>query len=83
MPTSNLCHQIPPGQIWAGRILSAVVILFLIFDGAIKLVPIAAVKRRTRNPPAGPSRGFRAPRSLSSARPQAGPVGGPGMTKVE
>jgi hypothetical protein len=43
MPTANLDHKIPPGQIWAGRILSAVVILFLIFDGTIKLVPIAAV----------------------------------------
>ena len=43
MPMSNLSQQIPPGQIWAGRILSAVVILFLTFDGAIKLVPIAAV----------------------------------------
>src|SRR4051794_37045866 len=35
--------EIPPMQIWAGRILSALVILFLTFDGAIKLVPIAAV----------------------------------------
>jgi hypothetical protein len=29
--------------IWAGRILSGLVVLFLVFDGAIKLVPIDAV----------------------------------------
>ncbi|MGJ4892790.1 DoxX family protein [Bradyrhizobium sp. HKCCYLR20261] len=28
---------------WGGRILSGLVILFLLFDGAIKLVPLAAV----------------------------------------
>jgi len=31
------------GQLWAGRILSGLVILFMIFDGGIKLVPIGAV----------------------------------------
>jgi hypothetical protein len=36
-------HQIPRVQIWTGRALSALVILFLTFDGAVKLVPIAAV----------------------------------------
>ena len=29
--------------LWAGRIISGLVILFLLFDGAIKLVPIAIV----------------------------------------
>ena len=29
--------------IWTGRVLSALVAAFLLFDGAIKLVPIAAV----------------------------------------
>ena len=43
MLTSSRIYQIPPVQIWAGRILSGVVILFLTLDGAIKLVPIAAV----------------------------------------
>lgn len=43
MTTSIRSFEIPPVQIWAGRILSAVVILFLTFDGTIKLVPIAAV----------------------------------------
>lgn len=31
------------GQIWTGRVLSGLVILFLVFDGGIKLVPIAPV----------------------------------------
>ena len=35
-PVSNMA-------IWAGRILSGLVVLFLVFDGAIKLVPIDAV----------------------------------------
>jgi hypothetical protein len=30
-------------MIWAGRILSALVVLFLVFDGGIKLVPLAPV----------------------------------------
>jgi len=30
-------------MLWAGRILSALVVLFLVFDGAIKLVPLAPV----------------------------------------
>jgi len=29
--------------LWTGRVMSAIVILFLIFDGAIKLIPITAV----------------------------------------
>lgn len=43
MPASSHIEQISAGQIWAGRVLSLVVILFLTFDGVIKLVPIAAV----------------------------------------
>jgi hypothetical protein len=43
MTASIRSFEIPSVQIWAGRILSAVVILFLTFDGTIKLVPIAAV----------------------------------------
>jgi hypothetical protein len=34
---------ISPSAIWAGRILSGIVILFLTFDGAIKLVPLPIV----------------------------------------
>jgi len=31
------------GALWAGRVLSAVVVLFMIFDGAIKLPPLDIV----------------------------------------
>jgi hypothetical protein len=31
------------GALWSGRLMSAVVILFLIFDAVIKLIPIAPV----------------------------------------
>ncbi len=31
------------GMLWAGRILSGLVVLFLIFDGAIKLAPLPIV----------------------------------------
>jgi hypothetical protein len=34
---------ISTGAAWTGRIMSALIILFLVFDGAIKLVPIAPV----------------------------------------
>jgi hypothetical protein len=36
-------HHISPAHIWAGRVLSGLVIAFLLFDGAMKLVPIAPV----------------------------------------
>lgn len=35
--------HIPPGQVWAGRIISALAIVFLALDGAVKLVPITPV----------------------------------------
>ena len=31
------------GMLWSGRILSGLVVLFLLFDGAIKLVPLDVV----------------------------------------
>jgi hypothetical protein len=34
---------IPSAALWAGRIMSALVILFMIFDAGIKLVPIQPV----------------------------------------
>ena len=43
--------QIPPVSnraLWAGRIMSGVVILFLIFDAAIKLVPLDIVIETSR-----------------------------------
>ncbi len=35
--------QISKGALWTGRIMSGLVILFLLFDGAIKLVPLDIV----------------------------------------
>ena len=43
MVTINQTAPASNTALWAGRILSGVVILFLLMDGAIKLVPIAAV----------------------------------------
>ena len=34
--------------VWAGRVLTGLVVVFLLFDGAIKLVPIAAVIEATQ-----------------------------------
>ena len=42
--------------LWAGRILSGIVILFLLFDGAIKLVPLDVVTETMQQlgyPPSG------------------------------
>ena len=33
----------PNGMLWSGRILSGLVVLFLLFDGAIKLIPLDVV----------------------------------------
>jgi hypothetical protein len=42
---STLAHDAATssGMLWAGRLMSAVVILFLLFDGGIKLVPLDIV----------------------------------------
>lgn len=42
MPTVST-GTISSGAIWTGRVLSAIVTLFLLFDGAIKLVPLDIV----------------------------------------
>jgi len=39
MPTTTL----PTGQLWTGRIMSGLVVAFLVFDGGIKLAPLAIV----------------------------------------
>ena len=39
----SLDTSISPAARWIGRVLSGLVILFLLFDGAIKLIPIAPV----------------------------------------
>src|SRR5688572_30604516 len=51
-PTASACRgwwswrrhsREPHKMLWAGRILSGLVVLFLVFDGTIKLVPLAPV----------------------------------------
>jgi len=39
MPTSTQTEPVSKPALWSGRLLSGLVILFLLFDGAIKLVP--------------------------------------------
>ena len=43
MPTHSEAAPISNAAMWTGRILSGLVVLFLLFDGAIKLIPISAV----------------------------------------
>lgn len=43
MQTTEPASQIATPTLWIGRAMSAIVILFLVFDGAIKLVPIPIV----------------------------------------
>lgn len=43
MQTSTQTVAVSTKALWAGRILSGLVVLFLLFDGAIKLVPLAPV----------------------------------------
>ncbi len=43
MSTVTLDQPVSKAELWSGRILSGLVILFLLFDGAIKLLPLSAV----------------------------------------
>ncbi|HEV2509623.1 DoxX family protein [Bosea sp. (in: a-proteobacteria)] len=40
---SDASTNTPSGQLWTGRIMSGLVVAFLIFDGGIKLAPLAIV----------------------------------------
>jgi len=40
---ANEAAPVSNAALWTGRVMSALVILFLIFDGAIKLVPMQVV----------------------------------------
>ena len=42
---STITQTAPPakGMLWTGRILGGLVVLFLLFDGAIKLIPLDVV----------------------------------------
>jgi hypothetical protein len=44
----NELIPISPVALWGGRILSGLVILFLLFDGAIKLIPLDIVIETSR-----------------------------------
>ena len=43
MSTVTQTAAVSSSSLWAGRILSGVVIVFLLFDGAIKLIPLQVV----------------------------------------
>lgn len=43
MQSDTLTTNTPAGQLWTGRIMSGLVVAFLIFDGGIKLAPFAIV----------------------------------------
>ncbi|CAN5470467.1 DoxX family protein [soil metagenome] len=43
MPLDTPYTEQPSAMTWTGRVMSGVVILFLLFDGAIKLVPLDIV----------------------------------------
>lgn len=46
--TMNELVPISPTALWTGRILSGLVVLFLLFDGAIKLIPLDIVIETSR-----------------------------------
>jgi hypothetical protein len=48
MQTSVQAQTVSGKALWAGRIMSGLVVLFLIFDGAIKLVPLDIVTETSR-----------------------------------
>nr|WP_246741651.1 DoxX family protein [Bradyrhizobium aeschynomenes] len=43
MSTITLDQPVSRAELWSGRILSGLVTLFLLFDGAIKLIPLDVV----------------------------------------
>jgi hypothetical protein len=43
MSDSTLNSSIPSAQLWTGRAMSGLVVLFLVVDGAMKLVPLTVV----------------------------------------
>jgi hypothetical protein len=43
MPTISQTAPLPGAAIWTGRVMSGLVILFMVFDFSIKLIPLAIV----------------------------------------
>ena len=52
--TASAASETTGASVWTGRILSGLVVLFLLMDGAIKLVPLRGVLD-TGGPPGGPA----------------------------
>jgi hypothetical protein len=48
MATDAWISPVSSKALWAGRVISGVVVLFLLFDGAIKLVPLDVVIETSR-----------------------------------
>jgi hypothetical protein len=48
MATSFQAAPVSSKALWAGRIVSGLVVLFLLFDGAIKLIPLEIVTETSR-----------------------------------
>jgi len=44
----NELVPISPAALWTGRVLSGLVVVFLLFDGAIKLIPLDVVVETSR-----------------------------------
>jgi hypothetical protein len=48
MATGGRAAPVSNRALWAGRVISGVVVLFLLFDGAIKLIPLDVVVETLR-----------------------------------
>ncbi len=44
MPSRTQARPVSNGRLWAGRIISGLVVLFLLFDGITKLMKVARVR---------------------------------------
>jgi hypothetical protein len=62
MSTTSQTAPLPGAAIWTGRVLSGIVILFMIFDASMKLIPLAVVTESMAElgytPSAGLARGL-------------------------
>jgi hypothetical protein len=55
MSTITLDEPVSHAELWSGRVLSGLVTLFLLFDGAIKLIPLPVVTQTMDQMGYGPS----------------------------
>src|SRR5690348_5017980 len=47
MPSTTPMNPVPKGMLWTGRVLSALVTLFMLFDGTIKVIKLPAAMEGT------------------------------------